>query len=167
LPTSFITANAPVMCARSWLAFAGWLALCFGAAAFGTLFAPGEWYAQLRKPSWNPPSWVFGPVWTVLYVMMAMSAWLVWRRGGFAANARPLGLFLLQLLFNALWSWLFFGLKNPALALLDIVLLWAGIMATMISFLRVRRSAGLLLVPYLAWVTFATVLNAVLWQMNR
>lgn len=141
--------------------------LCFGAATFGAIFAPGEWYAQLRKPSWNPPSWLFGPVWTALYTMMAISAWLVWRRGGFAANARPLGLFAVQLVFNALWSWLFFGLKNPALALIDIVLLWVAIAATLAAFYRVHRVAGWLLVPYLAWVSFATVLNATLWLLNR
>ena len=141
--------------------------LCFGAATFGAIFAPGEWYAQLRKPSWNPPSWLFGPVWTALYTMMAISAWLVWRRGGFAANARSLGLFAVQLVFNALWSWLFFGLKNPALALIDIVLLWVAIAATLAAFYRVHRVAGWLLVPYLAWVSFATVLNATLWLLNR
>ncbi len=152
---------------RSVLALAGWLALCFGAATFGALFMPGEWYAQLRKPSWNPPSWLFGPVWTALYFMMASAAWLVWRLGGFAANLRPLSLFLAQLVFNALWSWLFFGLKNPALAFVDIVCLWLGILMTLLSFWNVHRTAALLLAPYLAWVSFAAVLNWTLWQMNR
>jgi benzodiazapine receptor len=152
---------------RSVLALAGWLALCFGAATFGALFMPGEWYAQLRKPSWNPPSWLFGPVWTALYFMMASAAWLIWRRGGFAANLRPLSLFLAQLVFNALWSWLFFGLKNPALAFVDIVCLWLGILLTLLSFWTVHRTAALLLAPYLAWVSFAAVLNWTLWQMNR
>ena len=152
---------------RSVLALAGWLALCFGAATFGALFMPGEWYAQLRKPSWNPPSWLFGPVWTALYFMMASAAWLVWRRGGFAANLRPLSLFLAQLVFNALWSWLFFGLKNPALAFVDIVCLWLGILMTLLSFWNVHRTAAVLLAPYLAWVSFAAVLNGTLWYLNR
>lgn len=162
-----MTTNSLAGRGRSLLALAGWLALCFGAATFGALFAPGEWYAQLRKPSWNPPSWVFGPVWTALYFMMATAAWLVWRRGGFTARARPLGLFLVQLIFNALWSWLFFGLKNPVLALVDIVLLWLAIAGTLAAFYRAYRPAGWLLIPYLAWVSFATVLNATLWWLNR
>ncbi len=167
MPTAPFSVAARPDRIRSVLALAGWLALCFGAATFGALFMPGEWYAQLRKPSWNPPSWLFGPVWTALYFMMASAAWLVWRRGGFAANLRPLSLFLAQLVFNALWSWLFFGLKNPALAFVDIVCLWLGILMTLLSFWSVHRTAALLLVPYLAWVSFAAVLNWTLWQMNR
>ena len=98
---------------KSILGLAACLVLCFGAAAFGAQFMPGEWYAGLKKPAWNPPGWVFGPVWTALYAMMAVAVWLVWRRGGVAANALPLSLFLAQLVCNALWSWMFFGLKNP------------------------------------------------------
>ena len=115
------------------LGFAGWLVLCFAAAALGGFFLPGEWYAQLRKPSWNPPGWIFGPVWTALYTMMAVAAWLVWRRGGFAAQRVPLGLFLLQLLLNAAWSPLFFGLHHPALAFVEIVMLWLAILATVLA----------------------------------
>ncbi len=127
---------------------------------------PGEWYASLRKPSWNPPGWIFGPVWTALYAMMAVAAWLVWRRGGFAAQRRPLGWFLAQLALNAAWTPLFFGLHWPGVAFAEIVLLWLAIVATLAAFRRVSRTATLLLVPYLLWVTFATVLNFTLWRLN-
>lgn len=153
--------------ARAALGFAGWLLLAFAAAALGSLFMPGEWYAQLRKPAWNPPAWIFGPVWTALYAMMAVAAWLVWRRGGWAAQRKPLGWFLVQLGLNALWSPIFFGLKNPGLAFAEMVLLWLAILATLRAFLTVQRSAGALLLPYLAWVTFAAVLNFTLWQLNQ
>jgi tryptophan-rich sensory protein len=102
---------------RSALTLAGWLALSFTAAAMGGFFLPAEWYASLRKPAWNPPNWIFGPVWNVLYATMGITAWLVWKRGGIAGQRIALSLFLLQLLFNALWSPLFFGLRNPGLAL--------------------------------------------------
>jgi len=152
---------------RKAFGLVGWLLLCFAAAAFGGLFMPGEWYAHLRKPTWNPPSWIFGPVWTALYAMMAFAAWLVWGRGGFAAQRGPLGLFLLQLLLNAAWSPLFFRLHNPGLAFAEIVLLWLAILGTVLAFWKVQRLASLLLLPYLAWVSFATVLNFTLWQLNR
>jgi benzodiazapine receptor len=143
---------------------AGWLVLCFGSAAIGAWFRPGAWYAGLRKPSWNPPNWVFAPVWTALYAMMAVAAWLVWQRVGLS---RECALFLLQLALNAAWTWLFFGLKRPALALADIVVLWMAIGATLVAFWHVRSLAGLLLAPYLAWVTFATALNAAVWWLNK
>ena len=152
---------------RPALALAGWLALSFCAAAMGAFFLPGEWYAGLKKPSWNPPNWIFGPVWTALYTIMAVAAWLVWQRGGFAGQRVALALFLLQLLCNALWSPLFFGLKHPALAFADIVMLWLALSATVVAFWQVRPLAGGLLVPYLAWVTFASALNFALWRLNR
>ena len=144
----------------------GWLLLCFAASAMGALFMPGEWYAALNKPAWNPPGWIFGPVWTVLYAMMAVAAWLVWQRGGFAAQRRPLGLFLAQLALNALWTPLFFGLRQPGLAFAEIILLWLAILATLLAFRPVSRAAAWLLVPYLAWVSFAAVLNGTLWRLN-
>ncbi|MCC6822783.1 MAG: TspO/MBR family protein [Verrucomicrobiota bacterium] len=144
----------------------GWLTLCFAAAAFGGFFLPGEWYAQLQKPAWNPPSWIFGPVWTALYLMMAIAAWLVWQHSGFAGQRLALSLFRLQLLFNAMWSPLFFGLRNPALAFVDIVLLWVALLATLLTFWRRSHVAGALLIPYLAWVSFATALNFALWRLN-
>lgn len=143
-----------------------WLVLCFSAASLGALFTPGEWYAGLDKPAWNPPGWVFGPVWSVLYALMAVAAWLVWKRGGFGAQRVPLSLFLVQLLLNAAWSPVFFGLERPGLAFVVILLLWLAIAATLNAFRPVSRTAAWLLAPYLAWVSFAAVLNAVLWRMN-
>ncbi len=151
---------------RSVLSLAGWLALTFAAAAVGGLFAPGEWYASLRKPVWNPPNWVFGSVWATLYIMMALAAWLAWKRGGWPVQRTALTLFLLQLLFNALWSSLFFGMKNPLVALVDIVLLWLTLLVTVVTFWRTSVLATVLLVPYLAWVTFAGALNFTLWRLN-
>jgi translocator protein len=148
-----------------WLALAGWIGVSLLAGVVGSQFQPGEWYASLQKPSWNPPSWVFGPVWTTLYVMMGTAAWLVWDRGRGAARV-ALGLFLVQLAFNAGWSWLFFGLNAPGLAFGWILLLWALIAATAAAFRATRTAAGVLLLPYLAWVTFAAALNFTLWRMN-
>ena len=145
----------------------GWLLLCFAAAAGGAMFTPGEWYAGINKPAWNPPGWIFGPVWSTLYTMMAVAAWLVWRRGGFAAQRRPLGWFLAQLVLNALWTPLFFGLHQPGLAFAEIILLWLAIAWTIAAFWRVHRTAAWLLTPYLAWVSFAAVLNGTLWSLNR
>ncbi len=154
----------PWRSALAWLAF---LALVAAAASFGARYLPGEWYAGLAKPAWNPPNWIFAPVWTALYVMIATSGWLVWRRGGLAGAAAPLAVWLVQLVLNALWSWLFFGLHLPAAALVEILLLWAAIAACIALFLRVSRAAGLLLVPYLLWVSFAALLNLALWRLNR
>jgi tryptophan-rich sensory protein len=138
----------------------------FGAALIGSLFPPDDWYASLSKPSWNPPNWIFGPVWTALYLMMGVSAWLVWRKVGFKGGAVPLAAWAIQLGLNAAWSWLFFGLHRPDLAFTEIVVLWLAIVATTVLFWRVNTGAGLLLTPYLAWVTFASVLNWTLWQLN-
>ena len=145
----------------------GWIALTFCAPALGFFTPPGEWYEMLEKPAWNPPAWLFGPVWTVLYLLMAVAAWLVWKRGGWNANRRPLGLYLTQLALNAAWTPAFFGMQNPGLALAVIVLLLTAIVAALKTFSAVHRTAGYLLVPYLLWVNFATVLNLTLWFMNR
>jgi translocator protein len=150
---------------RKWVGLGGWILLPLLAGAFGSLFQPGQWFAELAKPTWNPPSWVFGPVWTTLYILMGVAAWLVWRRGGPIARG-ALTLFVVQLVFNAAWSWLFFGLQSPGLAFLDIILLWLLIIVTTVAFWRVRMAAGVLLLPYLAWVTFATALNFAIWRMN-
>lgn len=130
------------------------------------MFPPGEWHAALAKPSWNPPNWLFGPVWTLLYTMMAVAVWLVWRERGWSGAREQLILFGMQLALNAAWSWLFFGLHRPDLALIDIVLLWLAILLTILSFREFSQTAAWLLVPYLAWVTFATLLNLALWRMN-
>ncbi len=145
------------------------LAACFLTAAVGaalTAASVRDWYPTLRKPAWTPPSWVFGPAWTTLYLLMALAAWLVWRRAGWAASRIPLGLFALQLLFNAAWSGLFFTLRSPGSAFVDIVLLWCAIAATLWAFGRVSSLAAGLLVPYLAWVTYAATLNGAIWRMN-
>jgi len=143
-----------------------WLLVTFSAAGFGSLFTPGDWYGHLAKPSWTPPDWVFGPVWTVLYACMAVSAWLIWKRGGFAHAFIPLTLFLIQLVLNAAWSWFFFGLKSPGLAFGEIVVLWSAVLLTVILFWRENMVAGILLIPYLGWSTFALALNFSLWRMN-
>lgn len=144
----------------------GWLAASFVAAGVGARFLPGEWYAALAKPAWTPPNWVFGPVWSVLYVAMAVAAWRVWRSGAREGARGALAVYIVQLVLNALWSYLFFGLHRPALAFADVVALWLAIAATLALFLRIDRLAGALLVPYLAWVTLAASLNLALWRMN-
>jgi translocator protein len=145
-------------------ALAGWLIVCYGAAAFGSRHRPGAWYAALRKPRWTPPGWIFAPVWSVLYTAMAVAAWLVWRSAG---PGPELVLFAVQLALNAAWSWIFFGRHRPGLALADIVALWLAIAATLLAFRHARPLAAWLLVPYLAWVAFAAALNAALWRLNR
>ena len=145
----------------------GWLLLTFVAAAVGSQAGPGEWYAGLQKPSWNPPSWVFGPVWSFLYASMALAAWRIWRKGGWSKQGGPLGLYCLQLLFNAAWSLIFFGLKRPDLAFAEITVLWFLIGLTMGWFYQIDRWSGLLFLPYFAWVSFAGFLNFTLWQLNR
>jgi translocator protein len=157
---------SPPGLAAQTMGFVVWLLVCFAAPALGAFSLPGEWYAALKKPSWNPPAWIFGPVWTLLYTLMAVAAWLVWRQDSLKARRGPLTFFLAQLLCNALWTPLFFGLHRPDLAFADIVLLWLALLGTVIAFWRVRALAGAMLLPYLAWVTFAAVLNFTLWQLN-
>jgi translocator protein len=153
--------------ARSALVLAGWLALSFGAGAFGSRFPPGEWYLRLDKPPWTPPGWVFGPVWILLYALMGTAAWMVWRERGWSGGALPLALFTAQLVLNALWPWLFFGLHRPGLALADLALLLGVLLPTALAFRRARPAAGALLVPYLLWASFALALNASIWLRNR
>jgi translocator protein len=151
---------------HSWFALVVLLILCLGVAGIGGLVtAPNipNWYAGLAKPSWTPPGWIFGPVWSVLYLNMAVAAWLVWRRGDAAV---PMTLFGIQLTFNAAWSWLFFGLHSPSAAFIDIVLLWMAIVATTVIFWRRSTLAGILFMPYLIWVSFAAVLNFAIWRLN-
>ena len=145
-----------------------WLTVSFVAAAIGAVASihAGPFYTQLIRPEWAPPPTIFGPVWTVLYALMGIAAWLVWRVGGVRTAKFALALFLVQLAFNALWSWLFFAWHRGALAFADILLLWALIVATLISFWRIRPLAGALLVPYLLWVSFASALNYSVWQLN-
>ncbi len=151
----------------AWPGLGIWLFICFCAPALGFSAGPGPWFDQLHKPTWNPPGWLFGPVWTFLYLTMGVAAWLVWRRGGFGTQRGPLQLFLVQLALNALWTPLFFGLHQPGFAFVDIVFLWIALVATIFTFLRAHRPAGLLLLPYLVWVSFASFLNFTIWQLNR
>jgi benzodiazapine receptor len=143
--------------------------VCFAAAGLGGLVTTPRiptWYADLAKPTWTPPDWIFGPVWTLLYLMMAFSAWLVWRQAGFAGTKLPLALFAIQLVLNSLWSVLFFGLHSPGAAAVEIILLWAAILVTLLAFWKRSNLAGALLTPYWAWVSFAAVLNVTIWWMN-
>ena len=151
---------------KSGLSLVGWLALCFAAASTGVFVSTGDWYASLIKPSWNPPSWLFGPVWSIFYCVMAVAAWLVWCLGGWERQRIPLALFVLQLTLNALWTPLFFGLHMPGLAFGEMCLLWLALVSTVILFWRIRPLAGFLLVPYLGWVSFAAFLNFTIWQLN-
>jgi len=145
-----------------------WLAISFIASGVGAVASirAAPFYGQLVQPSWSPPSSVFGPVWTILYALMGIAAWLVWRADSLRATRAALSLFLLQLAVNALWTWLFFAWSQGALAFADIVLLWLLVVATAVSFWRIRPLAGALLIPYLLWVSFAAALNFSIWQLN-
>lgn len=150
------------------LGFVGWLAISLLAGATGAIASvrAATFYAQLAQPSWAPPAWLFGPVWSVLYVLMAIAAWLVWRTEGGRWGSPALKLFVGQLVANALWTWLFFVWHQGALALVEIVLLWLLIAATIAAFRRIHRLAAALLLPYLAWVSFASALTWSLWRLN-
>ena len=143
------------------------IVVCLGAAGLASLWtmpALRPWYTDLTKPRWTPPNWLFGPVWTILYVVMAIAAWLVWRQVGL--TAAPMRLFLLQLLLNVAWSALFFRLRSPGLAFAEIVMLWFALLATSIEFWGAVPAAGWLLLPYLTWVSYATALNFSIWRLN-
>lgn len=161
-----MTENKPK---RQWIGLILFIILCFSAAYLGSAVTTpkiGGWYADLAKPSFNPPNWIFGPVWTVLYLSMAVASWLVWRQRGWIDAKLPLSLFGIQMGLNVVWSWIFFGSENPGLAFAEILLLLAAITATMVSFWHRSKLAGMLFLPYLAWVTFAAVLNFAIWQLN-
>ncbi len=150
-------------------ALAGFVAGClaiYGIAGALTAVSVGGWYQDLDKPAFNPPDWVFAPVWAALYLLMAVSAWRVWRRRQHPGRRRALTLFALQLALNLAWSGLFFGLQAVGAALVEIVALWLAIVATGVAFMRIDRAAAWLLVPYAAWVAFAAVLNAAIWRLN-
>jgi tryptophan-rich sensory protein len=139
-----------------------------GLSGFATARGVANWYPTLSKPSFNPPAWIFGPVWTVLYIMMGVAAFLVWRKILDTEGVKiALTVFAVQLALNGLWSILFFGMRAPGLALAEIILLWIAIGITTVLFWRVTPTAGALLLPYWGWVSFATVLNASLWWLNR
>ena len=152
---------------NKWMVLAGFIILCLGVGGVSGVVTAGavaDWFPTLNKPFFNPPSWIFAPVWTLLYIMMAIAAWRVWLEG---ASSKPaLNLFFIQLVLNFLWPLFFFGMHLPALALIDIIAMWIMIALTMRAFFKIAQPAGWLLVPYLAWVSFATVLNASIWWLN-
>lgn len=152
-----------------WLGLVLFILICLAAGGLGAIATTPEidgWYRTIIKPEWNLPDWVFGPVWTTLFVMMGISAWLVWKRAGFRAAATPLALFAMQLTFNVAWSWIFFGMHQIGWAAIEIIILWAAILATTVAFFRRAKPAGWLLVPYLGWVSFASILNFTIWRLN-
>ncbi len=146
------------------------LAIVFLVAALGgavTASSVHDWYPTLAKPVWTPPAWVFGPAWSTLYLLMAIASWLVWQRRGETLVGPALRWYGVQLVLNAMWSILFFGLRSPGVAMMEILFLWCAILATVVTFHRVRPLAAWLLVPYLLWSTFAAALNGAVWWLNR
>jgi benzodiazapine receptor len=148
------------------LGLLGWLLAVSAAGAVGAVASvdAASFYAQLSKPSWAPPAWVFGPVWSSLYALMGIAAWLVWRSPG--PKGVALGLFGAQLAVNALWSWLFFAWHQGAMAAVEVLILLVLIVATVVAFWRISRPAALLLLPYLSWVSFASALTWAVWRSN-
>ena len=148
-----------------WLSLVLCIALCLFAGFIGSLFSPGEWYQSLEKSSLTPPNIVFPIVWNILFILMGIAVWRVWERRSQGANYALL-LFIIQLGLNMLWSYLFFGLQRPELALIEIIILWAAILATTIAFFKIEKIAGILLLPYLGWVSFAIYLNYSIYHLN-
>lgn len=154
---------------RDLAALAVCVLICFAAAGIGSLWTSasvGTWYQQIERPSWTPPDSLFGPVWTALYLMMAFALWLVWRERGVRGAPGAMAAFAAQLVLNTAWSGIFFGLRMPALAFAELLLLWLAIAVTIVLFWRVRPLAAALLVPYIAWVSFAGALNFAIWRLN-
>jgi translocator protein len=146
------------------------LLLAFAAAGLGALATATSvdtWFPTLRKPSWNPPPWVFSPVWTLLYILMAIATWRAWSVGDAFSARRTASLYSAQLTLNALWSILFFGMRRPDIALAEIFVLLAVLIVILVRYWRIDRVAAALWLPYVAWVSFATALNAAIWSLNR
>jgi tryptophan-rich sensory protein len=143
-----------------------WIFICSLAGIFGAQFEPGSWYELLQKPAWTPPNWVFPVVWPILYVMMGISAWMLWKMEEVSLTDTEFTWFFMQLILNALWSWIFFGMELIATGLAEIFLLWVALIFTLFLFWHRNRTAGLLLVPYLLWVSYASALNFAIWQLN-
>lgn len=155
--------------AQPKLAFVISLVLCLaagGLGSFATAVKIPTWYATIAKPSWNPPNWIFGPVWTTLYILMAVAAWMIWMRAEQPGAGRALAWFGVQLILNTVWSFLFFAMENPGAAFVEVVGLWLAIAVTIALFSRISPIAAWLLVPYIAWVTFASCLNFTIWRLN-
>jgi tryptophan-rich sensory protein len=152
---------------NQWLVLAGFVIVCLVTgfvAGLATQSSIDTWYVTLNKPSWNPPNWVFAPVWTALYIMMAVAGWLVWRTG--QGTGQAMLLFCLQLALNFAWSFLFFGARSPGLGLVGVGLMLLAVAAATFVFWRIAKPAGLLFLPYLAWTAFAAFLNLTVWQLN-
>ena len=147
------------------------IAICLAVGALGSLFTTPEintWYQTLQKPSWNPPSWLFAPVWTILYILMGVAFSIVWKKPTFRMIKRTaIILFAVQLLLNLAWSWTFFHQHVIGMAFAEIILLWVSILLCIFFFNRIYKSAALLMVPYISWVSFAAILNYAIWQLNR
>lgn len=147
-----------------------WFGLCLAVMVTSALFTtpsiPG-WYAGLKKPVWTPPSWLFGPVWFILYILMALAAWLVWKQETLPQFHWSLVFFVIQLALNLCWSYVFFGLQKPGIALGEIMTLWLAILVTLVSFWSINRLAGIMMLPYLIWVSYAALLNFSIWRLNR
>lgn len=156
------------MTIKPWQGLIVWLVVCYTAAAIGAIASAKavSFYQQLTKADWAPPAFFFGPVWSILFLCMSIAAWLVWKSGGFEKHRTALTFFIVQLVFNTLWSWLFFAWHKGGMAMFEVIVLWIMIAITTILFWRVRPLAGALLAPYLTWVSFASVLNYSLWQLN-
>lgn len=148
------------------LGLAGFIAACVLAALSGAFFRPGAWYRTLRKPTWTPPDWLFPIAWSILYLMIAIAGWLVWRAAGFSGAGLALGIYGLHLICNALWSALFFGARRMDLAFVDVAAMWISLALTIALFAPISPLAAALLAPYLAWVTFAGALNFTIWRRN-
>lgn len=158
------------MSSQRWLVLLGFVAVTLAAAGLGgaaTSSSVGTWYPTLNKPGWNPPNWVFGPVWSTLYLLMAIAAWRVWRHTEHPGRRATLAWYFGQLALNVLWSVLFFGLQRPGLAFAEVLVLWSTLVVVQVKFARIDRPAAVLWVPYLAWVSFASVLNGTIWWLNR
>ena len=151
---------------RSLSSLAICILVCLAAGWVGSRFLPGEWYTSLNKTSWTPPNSVFGPVWTALYIMMGISAWIVWKNRHYKKAKVSLFLFVFQLILNSLWTYIFFGLHRPGVAFLEISALWFVLLATLIGFWRVKNVAGVLMLPYILWVSFAALLSFAIWRLN-
>jgi tryptophan-rich sensory protein len=146
-----------------------WIIVTFAAAAIGSVASmqAKSFYSMLARPSWAPPAWMFGPVWTFLYALMALDAWMLWRdNGGFRGAEKPIAAYIIQLAVNSLWTWLFFVWKQGAWSFAGIIILWGLLLVTMILFWRRKPLYGMLLLPYLAWVSFAAFLTWMVWQLN-
>lgn len=151
---------------KKYIAFLISIIIAFIPSMIGVFYRPGAWYLEIAKPEWNPPGWIFGPVWTMLYLSMAVAAWLVWQQREKIEIKIPLIIYSIHLILNALWSWIFFGIHNLPLSVIEILLLWASIVGTIILFYKIRKLAGLILIPYLLWVSFASYLNYTIWVLN-